>query len=260
MSGFEITREAIEAKIDGMNKIVEQVKQAKGNAAKRLAEATQTALGENVVVKVSEFPAMSKDGVQKTKFENEPALAIRLGDLATYVATLQAWAENACQEVVGNILRTSGSDDSVDALTEKFAAEAKLVESMLTVAPHMNVDTTDLVIPTLRGTSRIATAVRSSRAGTTKQRMYRVENGQRSDLAGGGGTFSAAAWYWGTEITGDEGDPTKNSGRAVSADRLESFLRAQGIESPKGKAWTFEKDGVTFGMDTTSADNAQEEE
>lgn len=255
--GVQLDRTTIEGEIAVLQALVDQVKEKKGNAAKRLAEATVTALSSVVT--------LDPDVVKLPTSEDVADGSIRLGDLATYVHALDQWAEQQANEAVQAIVKASGNVDNVEALVEQYRTGVEKVKAMLTLAESFDVDVKGLEIPAMRGGS-VSTGSQSRRSTSAKrQAFYRLlPGGERRDQSENQNSLSSMAWYYGAKITGVEQGST-NKGRGVTAKELEEYLRKNIEGFSLGKNWYIEAGDTTYGMDVVEPtsdndDQASEEE
>lgn len=257
--GVMFDRSTIEGEIAVLQALVDQVKEKKGNAAKRLAEATWTALDERIDVNGDDSPIAGFSGLLPVDTEG----TVRLGDLATYVHALDQWAEQQANEAVQAIVRKAGNVDNVDALVEQYRSGVEKVKAMITLAKGFDVDTKGLEIPALRGGS-VSTGSQSRRSTSAKRQLfYRLlPGGERRDQSENQNSLSSMAWYYGAKIVGVE-QGSSNKGRGVTAKELEEYLRKNIDGFSLGKNWYIEAGDTTYGMDVvepSADDQAGEEE
>lgn len=245
VTSFNMDRAAIDAAVLELTALVEQIKTKQGSQAKLLENATHEALGQVVTFKASAMP-------KAPKF-NEPSKgkgSVNLGELAQFIADVNAFAENLRNETVSVILKKSGDGTNIDALKELYATKRETLNAMLIVAKAMGVEVDGVEIPQLRAARATSTPRKSGKYG----QWYRIVNGVRKDQSNAQNSLSSFA-YW-------------HSAKMFSAERLgagpfEAALRAAGVESPMGKSWALEINGVTYGMDVidhpTSEDKTEEE-
>jgi len=246
-------RDTIVGEIAKLSVIVNAIKEKQGSAQKRLTDATHTALGHDV--KLNED--MPVNFVPHLK----PGTTINLGDLASFVQSLNEWSEQVRKEAVNKILKDNATGDDVAVLREQYSNQKEKVEALLTVAKFSGVDVEGLTVPHLRAGRPKGSTSTKSKTGSKWSRFYRIVNGERHEQGDSQNTFSSFAWYFGAKITGaGENDHTTNNGKGVPTDVLEKFLRNQGVDSPKGKSWSLDVDNVTYGMDVTDSPKATDEE
>jgi hypothetical protein len=246
-----IDKKMFKAEVDNLRAIIDAVRAQQGSAAERHRNATYQALGEDVAFAVNDMPA-PPDVVEGN--EGTGIAYVNLGDLASFVKSLGDWAEQVANEAVTKILKASTDDSNLDALRTQYAEKKEYVEALGVVLGTMKIDVSDVVIPQLRGT-KSAGGTRKS-AKTSHGQWYRVVDGMRKPQADSQNNISAFAFYHGASLMGIKGEAgTSNNGKGVSKDMLEKFLTDNVTDSPLGKSWSYERDGVTYGMDVKSADD-----
>lgn len=250
MTQIAFDRETFVGEVAKLQALVDAIKTQRGSAAKRLQEATETALGQAVTFVVDDVP---KPFDVITHDEHGSAI---LGDVAVYVQALTEWAEQIRNETVSAIVKADGLGDRLDVLKAQYENGRTYVDAMRVLLAAAKVDVSDIETPSVgRGGGRPA-GTRTT--GTKSFRFYRVENGIRKDQSDQQNSLSSFAFYHGAKITGVENSPT-NNGKGVPVGTLKSFLKSHEINAELlSTPWAIDVDGVTYGLDVRS--NSDEEE
>lgn len=246
-------RATIEAEIVQLQALVDSIKERRGTAAKKLQDATLTALDMSVSFNDSDTDAFTDKYIEAVDGIGDGKSAVKLSDLAEYVQALNEWAEQLAHEAVTSILKANGQADNTAALKEQYDAKRTMIEAMVTLCVAQKIDVSGIVIPHLRAGRPPGTTTR--KPGSKWAHFYRIVDGVRKDQSDSQNTLSSFAFYHGAKMTGSD--------ERVSTADLTAFLKTQGVDSPMGKPWSIEVDGVTYGMDVESeatADTASEEE
>lgn len=240
-------RAAVEGEIVQLQALVDSIKEKRGNAAKRIADATLSALGQSVSFDIDSVPAAF---VPDLDGENATA---NLSDVAQYVEDLTSWADQLRNEAVTSILKANGQTDNVAALREQYTTKRTLVEAMKTLCEAQGIDVSDIVIPHVGG-GRPPGSTSTRKPGSKFARFYRVVSGERREQSDSQNTLSSFVYYHGQRMLGLESRP--------STAEVTAWLKTQGVDSPMGKSWSLDVDGVTYGMDVeteTAAAGSEEE-
>lgn len=232
--GYQLTRAALDTEMVALKALVDSIKEATGNQAKRLSEATEQALG--VAVNVSERPTFDvEDG-------GEGGAVVDLAVVAQYVVDLNSWADQLRNETVTGILNATGGPIDLDALKTAYADKRTMVEALITVLRQTGIDSCEGVeIPGLRAGRPVGSTNR--KAGSKFAHFYRVlADGEKRGQSAQQDTYSSFAYYHSAKMMG---------GDRVGVDQLTAWLKAEhDIDSPMGKPWSVVVDGVTYGMET----------
>lgn len=255
---MELTREYLDGELAKLTALADSVKAKQGSAAQRAREATEQAMGVDVTFSDNDDVPRSWLSLLGDVAEGEGAVTVNLGQLAQAVHAIDEWAAQVANECVTGILKQAGDDNSLATLKEQYAKQRDVVEALVTVfTAATDIDVSDVVLPTLRAPR--TTSAPSQRKGK-RGHFYRVVDGERREQSDQQDTLSSVAWYFGAAITEQTGKGSTNNGKGVPTAELEKYLRAQGIDSPLGKPWTLEREGVTFGMEIVGGDEAKSEE
>lgn len=249
-----LTRKYYEGEVAKLAALRDKITATKGSAAKRLKDATDTALGQHV--------SLRKDDVPKpfpiSKGDKDGFYVANLGDIAQYVVDVSEWAANLRDETVSALLKSAPSSN-LEVLTEQYNSQREMVLALRIVLGQSKVDVSDIEIPALRkgGGGRPAG---TRNTGTKSAHFYRIlSDGTKVDQSDGQDKLSSMAWYFGAKIVPNP-ESTTNQGRGVPADVLTKYLNSQGVDSPNGKAWTLVSDGVTYGMEVLDPNSDKGEE
>lgn len=251
---IQFDRKALDAQVIALQALVDSVKAQQGSAAKRIHDATLNALGEDVNFDQEDIPTPFNAHGRSGSYSQGASL----GDIAVYVQELNDWAEQLRDETVRVILKASGNSDNVTALKAQYADKRTLVEAMITLCKAQGFDVSDVVVPALRVGRPVGSTNAPNKPGSKFAHFYRVVNGERIEQSEMQNSLSSFAWYYGAKVTETTG--SANKGKGVPVSELDAYLRKNGVESPMGKPWTIERDGVTYGMSTTEPEEASSEE
>lgn len=243
-------REAIEAEVVTLQALVDSIKEKRGNAAKRLQEATEQALTETVTFDAEQLPSWG----ESVEFNGKEATAT-LVDIAVYVQELDTWADQLRNEAVTAILKANGATDNVEALKAQYDSKRQLVEAMIVLCKAQSIDVEGIVIPALR-VGRPPGSTNTRKSGSKYGHFYRVVDGVRKDQPESQDVLSSFTYYHGAKLMQQDERP--------STDQLTSYLKTHGVDSPMGKAWSLDvidADGktVTYGMEIVGETASEEE-
>lgn len=237
-STVQFGKTAFTEHVSELQAIVDQVKDVRGTASARKAAALSDALTQDLPegFKGLGFIGRPTDGKAKT-----------LGQFAEFVALVNETADQIRDEMVTGILKANSPDTgTLDALKAQYAEKRALVDAMVTLMGAQGIDVSDVTIPALSKSAGSASTTTRT-VSTSGMHYYREIDGVRHDQSDTQDKLSSMAWYYGVKITGDSSNTT-NKGVGVPASVLSEFLLANGIESLT-KPWTYEVDGVTYGME-----------
>lgn len=237
-------REAIEAEVVTLQALVDSIKEKRGSQAKLLQEATDQALSDTVTFDLDSIPApFNTHG-------SEDTFGAALVDIAVYVQELNTWADQLRNEAVTAILKANGATDNVEALKAQYDSKRQLVEAMLIVCNAQGIDVEGIVIPALR-VGRPPGSTNTRKSGSKYGHFYRVVDGVRKDQSESQDTLSSFTYYHGAKLMQQDDRP--------STAGVTAFLKTHGVDSPMGKAWSIESDGVTYGMEIVGETVSEEE-
>jgi hypothetical protein len=250
---LEVSRGAYIERVETLRQLAEAIKVQKGSQVKRLADATHTALGKDVEVDVPRI--VFNMGVPK-----DDKVTVNLGDFAVWLEDVNSYAEQVATEQRDLILKEASQGNTLDALKAQYEQGLKTVIALATILNQTDPDKTiglnveDVELPDLRGARSSGTR----RAGSKSATFYRIVDGVRKPQGDAQDNISSFAYWHGARLVGTPGKGSTNQGKGVPVDELEKFLRDNGHDSPRGKSWSIEQNGVTYGMDTVS-DTSEEE-
>lgn len=256
---MELTREYLDGEVAKLTALADSVKSKAGSAAKRQQEATDQAMGVDVTFSAEDtLPTLATVGalLLDPAAEGKQYLPINLGELATAVQALDEWAAQVANEAVTAILKAQGDDSTLDTMRAQYAKQKEVVEALLVVfAATTDIDVSDITLPTLRAARATSTP---RRQGTKRGHFYRVIDGEKRYQSDNQDTQSSVAWYFGAVITEQTGKGSTNNGKGVPVNELEAYLRKHVTDSPLGKPWEVEREGVVFGYEIASASDEEE--
>lgn len=259
-----INKKMFLAEVENLKAIIAAIRAQQGSAAERHKTATLQALAGDVTFDVTDMP--EAPDIVAPEGEGATEATVNLGALAEFVKSLGEWADQVANEAVTKILKASTDDSNLDALRAEYTAKKEFVEALGVVLATQKIDVSDVTIPQLRGAKSAGTQRKSAK--TSHGQWYRIVDGVRKPQADSQNTISAFSFYHGAALMGIVGEPgTGNNGKGVPTDILEKFLRENVTDgsSPLGKSWSYERDGVTYGMDVVagtekSTDDKSDEE
>lgn len=259
MTSLTLSREYYLGEVAKLGALRDKITTTKGSAAKRLHDATLTALAMNVPFEKADLPTLPP------LLEGPKGSYVNLGGLAQFVVDLNEWANNLKEEAVTGLLKSQPTSD-LTVLSEQYNTQRETVLSLRHILTQVasttnqkDLDVSDVEIPALRKGGGRPASSGSRPAGTRHIHFYRIVNGTKVDQPSNQDKLSSIAWYFGAKIV-PEPTSTSNQGRGVPVDVLTKYLASQGVDSPNGKAWTHESDGVTYGMEIVGGDEKAEEE
>lgn len=246
-------RDAIEAEIVQLQALVSAIKEQRGSASKRLRDAIDQALTEDVEFDATDagFPQLNWEAFEDSG--DRVHVQGPLVEIATYVESINEWADQLRDEAVSLILKDQASVNNLDALKEQYHAKRTMVEAMITLCKAQKIDVDGLAVPAIGG-GRPAGSKNSNtprKPGSKWSRFYRVVNGERKDQSDSQNTLSSFAYYHGAKLMQVDERP--------STAALTEYLRKQlGIDSPIGKSWFFTVDDIGYGNEVSDGNNEEE--
>lgn len=245
-----LSRAAFIERVAKLRALHDAIREQKGSQAKRLADATTIALGVTVKAGTKDIP------VQDFITTNKGVSSFVLGDLANYVQAMIEWADNVAREQRDLVLKEQATGDTYEALKAQYIEAHVAVTALATILNQSDKDrtlglnVTDIELPT----AKVGTRSPRMSAGVKNVTFYRIVDSVRKPQGDAQDNFSSFAYWHGAKMVGNPAKGSTNQGKGVPVDELESFVRSKGCDSPRGKAWSFEQNGVTYGMDLLSSE------
>lgn len=250
-----IDKKMFVAEVENLKSIIDAVRAQQGSAAERHKNAIHAALGQDVTFSFDDMPE-PPDFVQQG---DEGQVSVGLAALAEFVQQMDEWSAQVANEAVTRILKASTDDNNLEALRTQYLEKKEFVEALALVLHTQKIDVSDVEIPQLRG-ARSASGTARKSAKTSHGQWYRIVDGTRKNQGDAQNTISAFAYWHGAALMGVVGQYPNNKGKGVPTEVLEKFLRDNVTDSPLGKSWSYERDGVTYGMDVKPSEKANDEE